>query len=74
MNPYLWYSVYYLSDTIKDARYSMVSVSNNKSRVNSAMTSNHSSYVEMNSVVTMSAKQVVMQPNPSYSGVDTTNS
>ena len=61
-------------DTIKDARYSMVNIPSNKSRVNSAITSNHSSYVEMNSVTVHSGKDVVMQSNPSYNVVDVKNS
>lgn len=63
-------------DTIKDERYSMVVAGSTKSRINSALASNHSSYIEMhprNSVGYLAAaNSVVMQLNPSYATATTT--
>ena len=63
-------------DTIKDERYSGA-VASTKSRINSAITSNHSSYIEMHpsvSINDLAGRNVIMQPNPSYHAVANTNS
>ena len=63
-------------DTIKDERYSGA-VASTKSRINSAITSNHSSYIEMHpsvSINDLAGRNVMMQPNPSYHAVANTNS
>ena len=63
-------------DTIKDERYSVV-LASTKSRINSAITSNHSSYIEMHPSISINdlvGRDVIMQPNPSYHAVANTNS
>ena len=62
-------------DTIRDERYS-VAVISTKSRINSVLTSNHSSYIEMHPSASINdfGKNVLMQSNPSYHAVTITNS